>query len=74
MLSNARLDKSFWAEVIVYAIHLINGSTVIGGKTLLKIWSGKATQGHALLWEFESPTYFHDKNGIVNPRAKKFVL
>ena len=25
VLSNARLDKSFWAEAIVYASHLING-------------------------------------------------
>ena len=32
LLSNARLDKSFWAEAIVYASHLISGSTAIGGK------------------------------------------
>ena len=25
LLSNAQLDKSFWAEAIVYASHLING-------------------------------------------------
>jgi len=25
LLSNAQLDKSFWAEEIVYATHLING-------------------------------------------------
>ena len=37
LLSNARLDKSFWAEAIVYASHLINGLTTIGGKTPLKI-------------------------------------
>ena len=37
LLSNTRLDKSFWAEAIVYASHLINGSTTIGGKTLLEI-------------------------------------
>jgi len=39
LLSNARLDKSFWAEAIVYVSHLINGlsSTTIGGKTLLYI-------------------------------------
>ena len=41
LLSNSRLDKSFWAEAIVYASHLINGSTAIGGKTQLKFWSGK---------------------------------
>jgi len=39
LLSNAQLDKSFWVEVIVYDIHLINGlsSTTIGGKTPLKV-------------------------------------
>ena len=74
MLSNVRLDKSFWAEAIVYASHLINGSTVIGGKTPLKIWSGKATQDHDLLREFKSPTYFSAKDGMVNPRVKKFMF
>ena len=76
MLSISRLDKLFWADAIVYAIHLINGLslTVIGGKTPLKVWSRKATQGHGLLREFESPTYFSAKDGMVNPRAKKFVF
>ena len=74
LLSNARLDKLFWAEAIVYASHLINGSTVIRGKTLLEIWSGKAAQDHALLREFESSTYFSAKDGMVNPRVKKFVF
>ena len=73
LLSNVKLDKSFWAEAIVYASHLINGSTAIGGKTPLEIWSGKAAQDHGLLREFGSPTYFSAKDGMVNPRAKKFV-
>ena len=76
MLSNARLDKSFWAKAIVYASHLINGLTsiVIGGKTPLEVWSGKATQDHGLLREFQSPTYFSAKDSKVNPRVKKFVF
>ena len=74
MLSNAQLDKSFWAEAIVYASHLINGSTAIRGKTQLKIWSEKATQDHGLLREFGSLTYFSAKDGKVNPRAKRFVF
>ena len=37
LLSNAQLDKSFWAEAIVYASHLINRLTAIGGKTPSKI-------------------------------------
>jgi len=57
LLSNARLDKSFWAEAIVYASHLINGlsTTAIGGKTPLNIWSGRAAQDYDLLRVFESP-------------------
>ena len=39
LLYNARLDRSFGAEVVVYTSHLINGSTTIGGKTPLEIWS-----------------------------------
>ena len=73
-VSNARLDKLFWAEAIVYTSHLINRSTAIGCKAPLEIWSGKAAQDHGLLWEFGSPTYFSAKNGKVNPRAKKFVF
>ena len=39
LLSNAQLDKLFWAEAIVYVSHLINGlsSTAIGGKTPLEV-------------------------------------
>ena len=76
LLSIARLDKSFWAEVIVYASYLINGlsSTVIGDKTPLKVWSGKAAQDYDLLRVFGSSTYFSTKDGKVNPRAKKFVF
>ena len=42
LLSNAQLNKSFWVEILVYATHLMNrlSSSVIGGKTLLEIWSG----------------------------------
>ena len=37
LLSNAGLDKSFSAEVIVYASHLMNRLTAIGGKAPLEI-------------------------------------
>ena len=76
LLSNARLDKSFWAEAIMYASHLINelSSTAIGSKTLLEVWYGKAAQDHGFLREFGSPAYFSAKDGKVNPRAKKFVI
>ena len=68
LLSNARLDKLFWAEAIVYASHLINGlsSTAIGGKTLLDIWSGGAAQDYNLLRTFRSLAYFSAKDGKLN--------
>ena len=58
----------------MYASHLMNRSTAIGGKAPLEIWSGKAAQDHDLLREFKSPTYFSAKDGIVNLRVKKFVF
>jgi len=76
LLSNARLDKSFWAEAIVYASHLIDrlSSTAIGGKTPLDIWSGGAAQDYDLLRVFENPAYFSTKDSKVNLRAKKFMF
>jgi len=76
LLSNAQLDKSFWAAAIVYASHLINGlsSTAIEGKTPLDVLSRKAAQDHGFLREFESLAYFSVKDDKVNPRAKKFVF
>ena len=67
LLSNAQLDKSFWAEAIVYASQLLNRSTAIEDKAPIEIWSEKAAQDHGLLWEFESPTYFSAKDCMVNP-------
>jgi len=58
----------------VYASHLMNRSTAIGGKAPLEISSRKTAQDHGLLREFRSPTYFSAKNGKVNPRAKRFVF
>ena len=42
LLSNTQLDKSFWAEALEYASHLMNwlSPTAIRGKTPLGIWSG----------------------------------
>ena len=69
LLSNARLDKSFWAEALVYASHLMNclSSTMIGSKTPLDIWSGGAAKDYDLLRVFERPAYFSAKDDKVNP-------
>ena len=42
------LDKSYWAEALTYERHLLNRlpTTVIGGKTPLDVWSGRAARDH----------------------------
>ena len=76
LLSNSQLDKSFWAEALKYASHLMNRlpSTAIGCKTLLGIWSGGAAQDYDLLRIFGCLTYFSAIDGKINPQVKKFVF
>jgi len=76
LLSNARLDKLFWAEAIVYASYLINGlsSTAIGGKTSLEVLSRKAAQDHNLLRKFGSPVYFSAKNSKMNREKRSLCF
>ena len=64
LLSNAQLDKSFWAETLEYASHLLIrlSCNAIGDKTPLDIWLGGAGQDYGLLWVFGCPTYFSVKN------------
>ena len=59
----------------MYASHLMYClSTVIGGKTLLDIWSGGAAQDYDLLRAFGCPAYFSVKDDKLNSRAKKLVF
>ena len=48
ILLNSELPKSFWAEVLMYACHLINRlpSSTIGGKPLIEICSEGAAQDY----------------------------
>ena len=75
-LSNALLGKSFWAETLEYASHLMNrlSSTAIGGKTPLDICSGRVAQNYDLLRVFEISAYFTPKDSKVNPRETNYVL
>ena len=47
-------------------------STVIGRKTPLNIWSGRAAQDYDLLKVFGCPAYICTKYGKLNPRVKKY--
>jgi len=66
LLSNASLDKSFWAEAIVCASHLLNrlSTTMIGCKALLVIWSCGAARGHGSFRVFGCLTYIDVKKDI----------
>ncbi|KAH9752632.1 hypothetical protein KPL71_014771 [Citrus sinensis] len=76
ILSNAGLDKKFWAEAVSYASHLINRvpSTVIRGKTPMEMWSGKHAQDYDFLRIFRCPAYYHVKDGKLDPRARKAIF
>ena len=76
MLSNTRLSKNFWAEILAYACNLINRlpSSAIGDKTPLKVWSEKAAQYYNLLKVFRCLVYYHVKEDKLDPRAKKGVF
>ncbi|KAH9656595.1 hypothetical protein KPL70_022738 [Citrus sinensis] len=76
MLSNASLDKKFWAEVVSYASHLVNRlpSAAIGGKTPMEMWSGKYAQDYDSLRVFGCPAYYHVKDGKLDSRARKAIF
>ncbi|KAH9750986.1 hypothetical protein KPL71_014098 [Citrus sinensis] len=76
MLSNAGLDKKFWAEAVSYVSHLINRlpSAAIGDKTPMEMWSGKHAQDYDSLRIFGCPAYYHVKDGKLDPRAKKAIF
>jgi len=60
----------------MYVCHLINKllSSAMGGKTLINIWSGKATQDYDSLRIFWYPAYYHIKEDKLDSRAKKGVF
>ena len=76
MLSNASLGKQFWAEVVMYASHLINRlpSASLNGKTPLEVWSGKPINDYDTLHVFGSTAYYHVKESKLDPRAKKALF
>ncbi|KAH9768967.1 Integrase catalytic domain-containing protein [Citrus sinensis] len=76
MLSNAGLNKKFWAEDMSYASHLINWlpSAAIGAKTPMEMWSGKHAQDYDSLRIFGCPAYYHVKDGKLDPRARKTIF
>ncbi|KAH9783052.1 Integrase catalytic domain-containing protein [Citrus sinensis] len=76
MLSNAGLDKKFWAKVVSYASHLVNRlpSVAIGDKTPMEMWSVKYAQDYDSLRVFGCPAYYHVKDGKLDPCARKAIF
>ena len=76
MLSSVELSKNFWVETLAYAFYLVNrlSSSVIGGKTPLKVWSRKPAQDYDSLRVFGCLTYYHVKEDKLDPRAQKSMF
>ena len=73
ILSNAALDKEFWAKEVVYACYLINRlpSAAIDGKITIEIWTGKPITDYDSLHLVGSIAYYHVKESKLDPRVKK---
>jgi len=75
MLSNARMNKCFWAEATNTACYLINRSPSIplNKKTPIEVWSGKPAD-YSQLKVFGCTAYAHVDNGKLEPRAVKCLF
>nr|ABA96191.1 retrotransposon protein, putative, Ty1-copia subclass [Oryza sativa Japonica Group] len=75
MLSNARMNKRFWAEVANTACYLINRSPSIplNKKTPIEVWSGMPAD-YSQLRVFGCTAYAHVDNGKLEPRAIKCLF
>ncbi|CAN1285750.1 Retrovirus-related Pol polyprotein from transposon TNT 1-94, partial [Linum perenne] len=73
MLSQAGLTRTFWAEALSYAVHLVNRlpTTATGGKAPLEVWSGEPVKDYDQLHIFGCPAYYHVQDSKLDPRAKK---
>src|SRR5947207_4662655 len=75
MLSNAGLDRQFWAEAASTACYLINRSPsiAIDKKTPIEVWSGSPAD-YSQLRVFGCTAYAHVDNGKLEPRAIKCIF
>ena len=75
MLSNAKLLKSFWAEVVAIAYFLTNRSpsVALDKKTPIEVWSITPIVYSDLNF-FGCPTYARVDNGKLEPRYVKCVF
>ena len=70
------MNKTFCVEAMTYANYFISMllSSVIGGKTPMEMWSGKAASDYDMLRVFWCPAYYHVNDGKLEPRARKVMF
>lgn len=75
MLSNAGLNRRFWAEAASTACYLINRSPSIplDKKTPIEVWYGSPAD-YSQLRVFGCTAYAHVDNGKLEPRAVKCIF
>ncbi|WVZ64163.1 hypothetical protein U9M48_013726, partial [Paspalum notatum var. saurae] len=75
ILSNAGLNKRFWAEAASTAYYLINrsASITLDKKTPIEVWSGFPAD-YSQLRVFGCIAYAHVDNGKLEPRAIKCIF
>ena len=75
MLSNAGLEKRFWAEAVNTACYLINlgPHTGIECRIPSEVWSGRSAD-YSILRVFGCTVYYHVSEGKLEPRARKGVF
>lgn len=76
MLSHSGLSKTFWAEALSNATHIINRlpTSALYEKTPKEVWSGEPISDYDSLRIFGCPTYYHVKESKLDLRAKKSVF
>ena len=75
MLSNSRLSKEFWVEVVNSACYLVNRSPLIpiNCRIYKEAWSSSPSN-YANLRIFSYPTYAHVNEGKLEQRARKCIF
>jgi IS30 family transposase len=75
LLSNARLFRDFWAEVVNTACYLVNRSpsTAIDCKTPYEVWFGTPVD-YSFLKTFGCPAYCHVNDGKLEPQSKNCIF
>ncbi|GFS42100.1 hypothetical protein Acr_00g0078100 [Actinidia rufa] len=76
MLSNPRLGRQYWDEIVMYACHLHMRlpSASLEDKTPIEVWLGRPTNDYDSMHVFGFPAYYHVRDSKLDPRAKKALF